>query len=102
MPNASNTYTVTGYTSSGCPGTQTITVDVLPLPEVTPSGVFEICAGETVELGLNLSGGTPPFVDYNWSPGGTLDDTDVANPDASPLTTTNYDVAVTDDNGCVG
>ena len=102
LPNASNTYTVTGYTSSGCPGTQTITVDVLPLPEVTPSGVFEICAGETVELGLNLSGGTPPFVDYNWSPGGTLDDTGVANPDASPLTTTNYDVAVTDDNGCVG
>ncbi len=101
-PGAQTTYTITGYSSAGCPGTQSITIDVNTLPTVAPSAVFEICAGDDVQLGLDVNGGLPPYNTYGWSPGGTLDQTDIPNPVANPLVTTNYDVVVTDDNGCQG
>lgn len=101
-PTTTTTYTVTGYTSAGCPGTETITIDVDPLPNIVASGTFEICAGDDVMIGADVSGGQAPYNNYQWSPSGTLDQDDIPNPTADPLTTTNYDLWVTDANDCVG
>jgi PKD repeat protein len=102
-PGTSTTYTVTGYTPAGCPGTESITIDVNPLPIVTPAAAYEICAGESVVIGADVNGGEPPYDNYNWSPNdGSLDQTDIANPEATPASTTNYNVSVSDDNGCSG
>lgn len=101
-PSTTTTYTVTGYSPAGCPGTESITIDVNDLPIVTPSSAFEICAGESVVIGADINGGEPPYDNYNWSPDATLDQDDIPNPEATPASTTNYSVSVTDDNGCVG
>ncbi|MCB0760192.1 MAG: PKD domain-containing protein [Flavobacteriales bacterium] len=101
-PGSQTTYTVTGYSSAGCPGTQTITIDVNTLPSVLPSGSFEICQGDDIQVGVNVSGGQAPYVTYNWSPGATLSQTDIPDPIANPTSDTTYDVWVTDSNGCEG
>ena len=101
-PTGTSTYTLTGYTSAGCPASESITIDINPLPLVVPSGTFEVCAGNCVDLGVNVSGGQAPYTAYSWSPGGSLDDPSSATPEACPLVSTNYNVNVTDANGCVG
>ncbi len=53
-----------------------------------------VCSGKAVSL--NASGGTI----YSWSPSGGLSNPDIANPSASPTTTTTYTVTVSDVQGC--
>ena len=57
--------------------------------------------GDSVEIGGDptASGGTPSYT-YSWTPTTGLDDPTIANPTASPNSTTTYTVLVTDDNGC--
>ncbi len=70
---------------------------------VTTEGVFPyeisddiiICAGESASIG----GVATPGVTYNWTPSGTLDLTDPANPIATPATTTTY-YMLAEDTGC--
>ncbi len=73
----------------------TITVTVNEAPEITVSPQLSVGGSESVEL--FATGG----VSYSWSPAGTLDDPKSATPKASPLVTTEYEVVVTDANGCV-
>lgn len=101
-PSGTSTYTVTGYTTAGCPSSESITIDIDPLPILSPASVYEICAGDCVDIGVDIAGGLPPYNNYNWSPGGTLDDPSSTTPEACPPSTTNYTVSVTDANGCVG
>ncbi|NNE27811.1 MAG: gliding motility-associated C-terminal domain-containing protein [Saprospiraceae bacterium] len=55
------------------------------------SDSYNICEGQSVTLGS--SGG----LFYEWSdPNGTLSGTDIPNPTATPVTTTNYSVTVSD------
>jgi len=54
----------------------------------------EICSGSSTQL--QASGGTI----YSWYPTTGLDDPNIANPVASPNTTTTYTVTVSNDNGC--
>ncbi|HNB82358.1 MAG TPA: hypothetical protein PLP14_09690, partial [Chitinophagaceae bacterium] len=49
----------------------------------------------TVEYRTNLT-------DYLWTPSSTLSSATVSNPTATPTSTTNYTVTVTDGNGCTG
>ena len=93
---------VNGTSPAGCPGSQTISVDVFPLPIPTISGDLEICSGSCTDLTTVVANGTPPYVSYAWSPALGLDATNVADPEACPLVDTEYTVAVTDQNGCVG
>ncbi|MBL4656764.1 MAG: right-handed parallel beta-helix repeat-containing protein, partial [Flavobacteriales bacterium] len=60
-----------------------------------------VCGVVSVVLGSNStgSGGTPPYT-YTWSPSATLDDTTIANPTATPTSTTTYIVRVDDASGC--
>jgi hypothetical protein len=53
-----------------------------------------ICYGE--EIILNASGG----VVYDWEPKSSLENSNTANPVASPDSTTTYAVRIQDTNGC--
>lgn len=63
------------------------------------SGAGTICAGSTASLHVTPMGGTSPY-SYSWSPATGLSSTTVANPSATPTSTTTYTVIITDANGC--
>jgi gliding motility-associated-like protein len=68
--------------------------DHVPLT-MTASGDTAICAGNSVTISANTSGGVPPMI-YNWTPATGLSSTTIANPVATPSVTTTYYVSVTD------
>jgi gliding motility-associated-like protein len=89
------TLKVTASTPIGCTVTDSIKVTVFPgdFSALTmPDTGF--CPGGSVQLGV-LGGNA-----YHWTPAYGLSDTLVANPVASPQTSTTYHVVVTDKNGC--
>lgn len=94
FPDSSTTYTVVGTDANGCSNTDQVTVTVAPLPVVSISPDTSICLGQSVQL--SASGGN--F--YTWSPATGLNNSNIANPTASPLSTTLYTVTVRDGNGC--
>ncbi len=57
--------------------------------------------GDSVQLYLSITGGIPPYR-YQWSPGHSLNDSTLRNPYASPDTTTDYTLLLTDSAGCQG
>ena len=61
---------------------------------IAKSNDSSICAGTS--LNLSASGGST----YSWTPASTLNNQDIANPIASPLTTTKYYVTVSNTAGC--
>ncbi|RMG87587.1 MAG: PKD domain-containing protein, partial [Bacteroidetes bacterium] len=80
-------------TANGCSGSVTKEIEVV-LPELPApiGGEVILCYGDTAQLNPN---GNDAFL-YNWSPpNGTLSGTDVPNPSAFPLETTQYSVTVT-------
>ncbi len=96
----SNTTTTITYTLSvtgnGCgPETDEVTVVVHPLPLAYAGSDDSITNGSSVQL--SASGG----VQYYWQPSIGLDNVGIYNPFASPDTTTQYIVQVTDIYGCV-
>ncbi len=101
-PNGSNTYTVNATSAIGCPASESITLDVHPLPIPVIDAMDEICAGDCLVLPLTVSGGTAPYTSFSWTPATGLSDANAQNPNACPPTTTNYEVTVTDANGCQG
>lgn len=54
-----------------------------------------ICPGSTLDLNVNVNGGTGTL-DYVWTPGGEI--TSTIN--VSPFVNTNYSCTITDNNGC--
>lgn len=92
---ASGTYTLTVNNGafSGCSKTYTTSATVKTKPIATPSNNGPICAGGTVTLSSNPSGGANT---YTWS-GVNLSSTTVQNPTATPTaTTTVYSLTVSD------
>jgi len=89
-PTQTTIYTLTAYDNNGCFDTDEVNVTVSEQLEVGISGNQVICSGESVQL--SASGG----VNYNWSPSTGLDNPNIANPIASPLSTTTYTVNVGD------
>ncbi|WP_367390370.1 gliding motility-associated C-terminal domain-containing protein [Lewinella sp. LCG006] len=78
---------------NGCQDTlsQILTI---PLIDLDLEEELSLCPGASVAL--NPQGSSA--YEYQWSPVGDLDDSTVANPQASPLVTTTYSVTVTDPN----
>jgi photosystem II stability/assembly factor-like uncharacterized protein len=75
----------------------TVKLNVFPLPEANAGDDVSMCFGDTIQL--NASGGSS----YSWTTGTSyLSETDVQNPLATPPNnqTTNFTVIVTDDNLC--
>jgi len=92
-PSSSTQYTVTGTDANGCSNTAVSSVIVNPLPNVTVNSAT-ICAGKTTTLAASGANS------YNWNPGTGLSSSTVANPIASPASTTSYTVTGTDINNC--
>ena len=91
---ASNTnYSVT-YTANGCSASGSGTVTVNSAPTANATGATSICQGASANL--NATGGTS----YSWSPTTGLSSSTIANPVATPSTTTTYVVTVTNAAGC--
>lgn len=95
---ASNTFVVTATDVNGCSATDSIHVNILPLPNfgfvATPTG---ICLGDTVFMHC-----TNPTWAYTWSPGATLNTTTGDSVIALPTSSLTYSVTAVDTNGCVG
>ncbi|WP_170154522.1 HYR domain-containing protein [Mangrovibacterium diazotrophicum] len=68
-----------------------------PTIVITNAEPVEICPGTSVQLLTSVTGASP--YSYSWSPSTGLDDAGLANPTASPGSTTSYTVTVTDGNG---
>ncbi len=89
-PNITTTYTVSGYSSNGCPGTTTVTIVVNPLPglSTTPNDITcnGLCNGSTSAVTTATT--------YSWMPGGQT------TQNISSLCAGVYTVVVTDINGC--
>ncbi|MDP5172554.1 MAG: gliding motility-associated C-terminal domain-containing protein, partial [Bacteroidia bacterium] len=94
-PTVSTQYTVAITDAFGCVRTESVQVNVNPLPVVNAGPNVTKCPGTTVPL--QATGG----VLYSWSPATGLSNPNISNPIANPAATTNYTVTVTDANGCV-
>ena len=72
-----------------------------PALTVNAGTAAAICLGDSITIGASptASDGTSPYT-YSWSPPAGLSDPAIANPAASPNSTTLYTVIVTDNNGC--
>lgn len=73
----------------GCKDAVTKMISIATPPLVSASSSISICKGNTAQL--NASGG----VTYEWTPPKTLDFPAMANPVATPVTTTEYSVNIT-------
>jgi len=85
---------------SGCgpggPNTDTVVVNSINMP-VDAGPYTPICLGSSTTLNAAAGG-----LSYSWSPATGLSDPNIANPVASPGTTTTYTVTVTGAFGCMG
>ena len=93
-PLQSTTYTVVGTAANGCTNMDSVTVIVHPLPPANAGPDVSFCEGGSVQL--QASGG----VSYQWTPATGLSNPLIPNPIAQPDISTNYNVQVTDTNGC--
>jgi hypothetical protein len=89
-PLTTTVYTITAINNFQCEATDSATVYVNPLPIADAGNDVEICIGN--DVALTASGG----VKYLWNTGDTLASTIVA-----PVLSQQYDVLVTDSNGCM-
>jgi hypothetical protein len=87
-PVSSGIYTVSGA-SNGCVGTNTASVTVNALPQLTITGSGTVCAGNSINL--NVSGANT----YSWSTG-----VNTASISVSPSVNINYTVIGTSGAGC--
>jgi gliding motility-associated-like protein len=95
-PAITTTYIVTGTSTFGCIGYDTITVTVHPTPSVNAGPDTAVCLGNSV----NLAG--TGAATYTWSPATGLSCTNCANPTASPSVATTYVVTGISAYGCIG
>ena len=84
--------------AGGCSSYDTVNVTANPLPFVNAGSNVVIAQGESTTLGGNPTG--PPGAIYFWTPFTGLNDSVLANPVATPTTTTIYTVLVTSTQGC--
>ena len=94
---AAGTYNVVVRDAEGCTATASVTINgptvALTIDAITPSSP-SCFGGNDGSIELEVSGGTPPY-SYNWNNGAQ----DVEDPNG--LTAGDYDVTVTDANGCM-
>lgn len=93
-PNTNTQYIVTGINGFGCTATDTVNIAVTSKPVITITSDTAICNNSSLQL--LASGGNS----YQWSPGGSLSDTNVPNPVATPVVNTTYYVQVTNAANC--
>ena len=93
-PSDTTTYVVTGIDANSCSNTDTVTINVIPLPTLDAGSDSWLCPGDSVQLN---AAGTGVFL---WTPAVGLSNPNIANPMASPGDTTQYIVELTDASTC--
>ncbi|MEO0469024.1 MAG: gliding motility-associated C-terminal domain-containing protein [Bacteroidota bacterium] len=94
FPTASNTYYVSVTDANGCVNNDSVSITVNPLPIIDAGPDLVKCG----DIGVLLSGSGGQT--YQWTPALGLDDPSLANPTATPDSSTTYYVVGTDANGC--
>lgn len=79
---------------NGNQGSDTVAINIWPLPIANAGSDQAVCLGKTIQL--NASGG----LTYSWNPANLLNNANIQDPIASPVINTNFIVEVTDLNGC--
>lgn len=100
-PLATTTYNVEVVTAQGCTAVDSVTITVNQLLSLdVVSNVPEICLGDSAYLEAVVA--NPVGLSFDWTPSIGLSNDTIQAPGASPPSTTNYIVTVTDDaTGCV-
>ena len=93
-PLVTTTYYVTVTNASGCTKIDSVKITVNTFPVITKSNDTTVCGNSSVQL--TAGGGST----YSWSPASGLNNSNISNPVATPLTTTKYYVTVTTAAGC--
>ncbi len=99
-PDSSTIYSVTLTDANGCIATDEVLVTVNVLPIVEAGNDTSVIQGNSVMIGGDPTATGNGSFTYNWSPSANLSSASIANPVASPTSTTTYFVFVTDGNGC--
>ena len=94
-PPATTQYTLEATDANGCSDSDSVLVEVLSLPSLTPAPDVTMCVGDTAELTIITDG-----VMYQWSPSGSLSCDTCETVLAWPPDTTTYTYIVTGVNGC--
>lgn len=95
VPITGTIFTVWGTDANGCQNSDTAGVRLFVDPIVSGGANDTICIGQSISL--QASGGSS----YQWLPATGLSNPTIANPVASPVTSTTYTVTISDANGCV-
>lgn len=82
--------------NNGCKSTDSVLVNIAPLPQVATINASAICTGTSIVLSTTGSSGNS----YSWSPSTGLSDPNSANPEASPGIDTKYVVTGVSNLGC--
>lgn len=100
-PIGTTVYNVIVIDSNSCQGTASVTITVKPEVVAFAGNDTTIFNRDTITIGgtPTASYGTPPY-SYSWSPSTALNNDTLANPKASPSSTTTYVVSITDAGGC--
>lgn len=89
---ATTTFTMTATDSLGCSASDTVRVNILPLPGfVVNSSDNNICPGDTISLFVSQ-----PQYDYTWTPGATLASSTADTTLAWPTTSITYTITSVD------
>lgn len=99
-PTATTEYILTAW-SNGCPSYgDTVRVNVHTNPTASAGPQTDVCLGESTVLQGSASGDSTAVYSYSWSPAGSLDNPNSANPVATPDTTTTYTLIASTQYGC--
>jgi gliding motility-associated-like protein len=102
---SAGTATITYTNSNGCQRTVIITVNLNPIPVISPDPAI-VCAGDNLQLNGNPIGGSGSYTAHSWSGAGvgSLNANNIVNPIFTNNTSATYALTytVTDNNGCIG
>ncbi len=99
-PSAVGTHNlVVTNTSSGCPVTDNVIIEVLPLPVVNAGVDLLICEGQCAQLNAMISSANGGISSIAWT-GGSVSNASIASPSACPIVTTTYSITATDAKSC--